>query len=233
MKKKNNKLQLKIYIAIVAIMVICIILLGTKIVNKKVLDSEVSKILSKNIITDKFDTSTKTVGNYKKVEYAIKRYMKDYSTNIKKANDIINDDKLKKVLSASNYESDKPDFSNSLTLINSKKTEFNKVINNLLSMTEEKTIVSYINDEKLPNSYVNLYKDYMFSDSFEADLKQNKESIASLRQSGLNLLETDEKVINLLKANPNSWIIKEGSIYFYSNTVMNEYNNLINTISSK
>ena len=84
MAKINPKLHLKIYIFIVVIMIICIAFLGSNLINKEILDSEVSKILNKNIITSKFDKKTKTHGSYKKVEYAIKSYMKDYSDNMKK-----------------------------------------------------------------------------------------------------------------------------------------------------
>ena len=204
MAKINPKLHLKIYIFIVVIMIICIAFLGSNLINKEILDSEVSKILNKNIITSKFDKKTKTHGSYKKVEYAIKSYMKDYSDNMKKANNIINDSKLKKVLSASNYEQDKPEFLTSTTLITNKKSEFDTVINNLLKMADKKVIMSYIEKENVSKKYINLYKKYMFSNNFENDLIKNKESITKIQTNGNNLLDIDAKVINLLKNNTNT-----------------------------
>ena len=47
MAKINPKLHLKIYIFIVVIMIICIAFLGSNLINKEILDSEVSKILNK------------------------------------------------------------------------------------------------------------------------------------------------------------------------------------------
>lgn len=231
MAKINPKLHLKIYIFIVVIMIICIAFLGSNLINKEILDSEVSKILNKNIITSKFDKKTKTHGSYKKVEYAIKSYMKDYSDNMKKANNIINDSKLKKVLSDSNYEQDKPEFLTSTTLITNKKSEFDTVINNLLKMADKKVIMSYIEKENVSQKYINLYKKYMFSNNFENDLIKNKESITKIQTNGNNLLDIDAKVINLLKNNINTWVIKDNAIYFYSKSVMTEYNTLINSIS--
>ena len=225
MAKINLKLHLKIYIFIVVIMIICIAFLGSNLINKEILDSEVSKILNKNIIT------SKTHGSYKKVEYAIKSYMKDYSDNMKKANNIINDSKLKKVLSASNYEQDKPEFLTSTTLITNKKSEFDTVINNLLKMADKEVIMSYIEKENVSKKYINLYKKYMFSNNFENDLIKNKESITKIQTNGNNLLDIDAKVINLLKNNTNTWVIKDNAIYFYSKSVMTEYNTLINSIS--
>lgn len=157
--------------------------------------------------------------------------MKDYSDNMKKANNIINDSKLKKVLSASNYEQDKPEFLTSTTLITNKKSEFDTVINNLLKMADKKVIMSYIEKENVSQKYINLYKKYMFSNNFENDLIKNKESITKIQTNGNNLLDIDAKVINLLKNNINTWVIKDNAIYFYSKSVMTEYNTLINSIS--
>lgn len=157
--------------------------------------------------------------------------MKDYSDNMKKANNIINDSKLKKVLSASNYEQDKPEFLTSTTLITNKKSEFDTVINNLLKMADKKVIMSYIEKENVSQKYINLYKKYMFSNNFENDLIKNKESITKIQTNGNNLLDIDAKVINLLKNNTNTWVIKDNAIYFYSKSVMTEYNTLINSIS--
>ena len=157
--------------------------------------------------------------------------MKDYSDNMKKANNIINDSKLKKVLSASNYEQDKPEFLTSTTLITNKKSEFDTVINNLLKMADKKVIMSYIKKENVSKIYINLYKKYMFSNNFENDLIKNKESITKIQTNGNNLLDIDAKVINLLKNNINTWVIKDNAIYFYSKSVMTEYNTLINSIS--
>ena len=157
--------------------------------------------------------------------------MKDYSDNMKKANNIINDSKLKKVLSASNYEQDKPEFLTSTTLITSKKSEFDTVINNLLKMADKKVIMSYIKKENVSKKYINLYKKYMFSNNFENDLIKNKESITKIQTNGNNLLDIDAKVTNLLKNNINTWVIKDNAIYFYSKSVMTEYNTLINSIS--
>ena len=52
-----------------------------------------------------------------------------------------------------------------------------------------------------------------------------------IQTNGNNLLDIDAKVINLLKNNTNTWVIKDNAIYFYSKSVMTEYNALINSIS--
>lgn len=98
-------------------------------------------------------------------------------------------------------------------------------------MADKKVIMSYIKKENVSKKYINLYKKYMFSNNFENDLIKNKESITKIQTNGNNLLDIDAKVINLLKNNINTWVIKDNAIYFYSKSVMTEYNTLINSIS--
>ena len=95
---------------------------------------------------------------------------------------------------------------------------------------DKKVIMSYIEKENVSKKYINLYKKYMFSNNFENDLIKNKESITKIQTNGNNLLDIDAKVINLLKNNTNTWVIKDNAIYFYSKSVMTEYNTLINSI---
>ena len=232
MAPKNTRIHLKIYLIIVLVFIIAISFFAYKIINKKTLDNEVTTVLNKNVLTDKFTTKTKTMGQYRKVELAIKKYMQDYTSYINKANNIINDDSIKNILSAENYTKDKPDFNNSFNILTTKTAEFNNLITNLQSLTNKEKILSYIENEKASNEMVNLYKNYLFGKNTQLNLENNKTKIVELQQKGLQILQTDQAVITLLKNNPNSWVVKEKEIYFYSNAVMNEYNNLISVIKN-
>lgn len=225
--KKKSKIHY-IYIIIIVIMVICIIFVGKNLINKSKLDREVNTLFSKNVMTDNYDTKTKTSGSYKKIEHAIKKYMKDYSENIKSVSSIINGNEMKNILSASNYESDKPEFNKSLSILSENKTKFNNLIKKLVSMSSEKEIMSYIEKEHVSDKYRKIYKGYMINNS--NDLKMIRDNIKKVENTGINLFNTNESVINLLKNNPNGWVIKDNKIYFYSNSVMSDYNNLINNI---
>ena len=227
----KNKKHFLIYIVITFVLVSLISVFAINIYNKKKLDSEVKILLKKDVSKDKFSTSTKTFFKYGKVEKAIKEYMKDYSDNIKKANSIINDETIKKILSTANLESDGPNFDVSLKLLEENLRTFNETIAILNKMTDEKKIMKYIEEYDLPDKYVKIYKDYMFGKEYSKDIENNKTIINNISTTGLNVLNTDIEVLNLLKGNPDGWVIKDGSIYFYSNDMMNQYNNLIQKLN--
>ena len=227
----KNKKPFFIYLIIVFILVSLISIFTIDLYNKNKLNSEVKILLKKDVSKDKFTTNTKTIFKYSKVEKAIKEYMKDYSDNIKKANAIINDDTIKKVLSSTNYESDGPEFKTSLKLLEDNLKAFNDTIRKLLKMTDEKQIMKYIEKYNLSDKYVKLYKKYMFGKEYSKDIENNKNIINSINTTGLNVLNTNVSVLKLLKENPDGWVIKEGTIYFYSNDMMNQYNNLIQKLN--
>lgn len=227
----KNKKHLYIYLILTFILVVLISIFTINIYNNKKLDSEVKALLKKDVSKDKFSTNTKTFFKYSKVEKAIKEYMKDYSDNIKKANNIINDETIKKILSTANIESDGPNFDVSLKLLEENLKTFNKTIDTLNKMTAKKEIMKYIEDYNLSDKYVKLYKDYMFGKEYSKDIENNKVIINNISITGLNVLNTDIEVLKLLKDNPDGWVMKDGSINFYSNDMMNKYNELIEKIN--
>jgi hypothetical protein len=222
MKKRSGTI---IYIVITIILVAAILLLGINLYNKKTLDKEVKNIKEnkKNINTK----STSTYFEYKKVELAIKEYTNDYSEILNKINSIMNDESLKNVLSVSSIEKDGKELNNSIALVNNKEKELSEEIKKLYTLNEKKEILKYIENKNTSKKYIELYKEYMFNDE---DLEKNKKSIDDLNNKYENILKTDLEVLNLLKNNASSWVISEGKIGFYSNDLMNSYNELIKKI---
>ena len=226
----TNKKHLIIYLIISFILISLISIFSLNIYSKKALDKEVKNILKKDVSKDDFTVKTKSLFKYEKVEKAIKEYMKDYSQNIKKANNIINDETIKAVLSSSNYESDGPKFEKSLKLLENKTKEFKDTINKLLKMTDEKEVLKYIEKYKLSDKYVKLYKEYMLGKEFKKDIEQNKSIINNINDTGLKILNTDSTALKMLKDNPEGWVMQEGTISFYSKDLMDQYNSLIQQI---
>lgn len=227
----KNKKHFFIYLIIVFLLVSLITIFSLNVYSKNALDSEIKEILKKDVSKDKFSTKTKSLFKYGKVEKAIKEYIKDYSDKIKKANNIINDETIKKVLSSSNLESDGPNFEKTLTLLEVNKKEFDNTISELLKMTDKKKVMEYIDKYNLSDKYVDIYKTYMFGKEYKKDIENNKKIINTINDLGSKILNTDISVLKLLKENPDGWVMKEGSIYFYSNDLMNQYNNLIQVLN--
>lgn len=227
----KNKKHFLIYLIIVFILVSLISIFGLNVYSKKELNKEITALLKKDVTKDNFSTKTKSLFRYGKVEKAIKEYIKNYSDKIKKANDIINDETIKKVLSSSNFENDGPNFEKSLNILEKNKKQFDDTINELNKMTNKETIMEFINKYNLSDKYVNLYKKYMFGKEYKKDIENNKKIINKINELGTKVLNTDITVLKLLKDNPDGWVIKEDSIYFYSNDLMNQYNSLIENLN--
>lgn len=216
-----------IYIVITIILITLIAIFGMNYYNSKQLENEVKKIKEIDINNYKYEPKTITYFEYKKVEVAIKEYMRDYSNYIKKVNSIINEEKVKNVLSISNLEKDGKDFNKSIPLLNSKKKELEAATNKLYELNSEKKILEYIEQKNVSKKYQDLYKKYMFN---KTDLEKNKEAIKQLNEKANNILDTDLQVLDLLKNNKDSWKLEEGKIGFYSNNVINQYNELVNKL---
>ena len=225
----KNKIHTIIYIIITIVLIGAIAVLGFNLYNKKTLEKEVKNIKEKDINNYEYSKNTKTYLEYKKIEEAIKEYMKEYSDNIKEVNNIINDDEIRDILSATNYEKDGKEFNNSTKLLTEKIKEFNEAIDKLYELNTEEKIMSYINNKNTTDKYIEIYKKYMLE---EENLENNKRVIDNLKEKGTKILNTDLEVINLLKSNPDSWTVTEDKISFYSNSLMEKYNTLISNIEN-
>ena len=212
------------YIVITIVLIILIGIFSINYYNNKQLEKEVKKIKETDINNYKYDDNSNTYFEYRKVEVAIKEYMRDYSNYIKKVNSIINEDKVKNVLSVNNFEQDGKDFNTSIPFINDKKKELEDATNKLYELNTEEKILEYIEKKNVSKKFKELYKEYMFN---KEDLEKNKEVIKGLNEKANNILDTDLQVLELLKNNKDSWKLEEGKIGFYSNTLVNQYNELV------
>lgn len=233
MKVKKLKVK-KIYIAIISMCIFTIIMIifftTRNIVMQKKLSEEVEILSTMNIMNDVYEVKLYTKGNYKKVERAIKTYLRDYSNSLQAVLNILNDEKLKKVLSASNYEQDGKEFTVTLGYLEKTKIDFNDNMNTLIKLSKKNEIMKYIEKEELGKYYNNLYKNYMFDDGIETNIKNSKLQLETTTNSINNLINTDIEVINLLKQNKDSWTVENDTIVFYQEDLLNKYNELVGKV---
>src|SRR5699024_7014440 len=93
-------------------------------------------------------------------------------------------------------------------------------------LTEEKAM-SYINDKGLDSYYTDLYKEKFVGDMSSASQDTTvQDSIDEI----IKLLNTSEKVLNLLSENQNSWELDGENIVFDNQNLSNQYDELINSL---
>ena len=234
-KKKNGKRNL--IIGIISIVVVVLALFGyflyTDLKQEDILRKEVSTLASKDITKDRYDGSIKTRGDYAVVEEAIKNYLDEYAVTCQSVLNIMEDKTLINMLSAENYKKDGPDFKTSQKYLNDTKTKLNKELNRLTTMTSSDEIMKNIEDKHLDKYYTDLYKELMLNGIAEKDFEEAKGYLETASQRVNNLLDVEDKVINLLVSNKGKWKIQNDKIVFDEVNTLNQYNELIKQVSQK
>lgn len=194
------------------------------------LRKEVDTIGKLDITKDEIDMTIKTKGDYAVVEKTIKEYLNTYSVNIKEAMNIMQDKKMAEILTADNYKNDGPEFTNSKEYISKTKTDFNEKMNLLINMTSEEKMMQEIENKNLDSNFVELYRELMLGEKMEEDLKQMVTSLEEASTTINNILDTQEKVIDLLINNKGKWEVQGSQIQFSTQKLVNEYNSLIGNL---
>ena len=119
------------------------------------------------------------------------------------------------------------DITNSKEYISKTKTDFNEKMNLLINMTSEEKMMQEIENKNLDSNFVELYRELMLGDKMEEDLKQMVKSLEEASTTINNILDTQEKVIDLLINNKGKWEVQGKQIQFSTQKLVNEYNDLI------
>ena len=224
----------KFFIIFLFIILDAFLLVGYLVIRDKTnltnLKKEAKEIEKLDVTKDNFNRRIKTSGDYALVEKTIKNYLKDYSNEIQDVKETMNDTKLTKILSYDNYSKDGFEFTESFKYLTSEKESFNKEIDSLIEMSDEKYINKYI-DKKIKEKYYNdLCKDLMITKKRMNNLSETKKTLEEIKTKVNKIIDTSTEVLNLLKDNKDNCVLEEEQIKFKSKAVFDKYNELINKI---
>ena len=167
-----------------------------------------------------------TKGDYAVVEDACKTYLRECFDNILQITDTLNDEQLVNLLSVENYIKDGKDFTKSKEYINGTRTALEICKQKYTEFLTEEKAMSYINDKGLDEYYIDLYKQEFVGDMSEASDGEVESSIDEI----IKILGISEQVLNLLSENQNAWELEGENIVFNSETLSNQYDELINQL---
>lgn len=165
---------------------------------------------------------------YAIVEIVAKDYLSDVFDKILELEDIINDERMNNVLTVTNYKEDGPNFTDTINYLDETKQKVLNLKASMLGDLEVNTIMSYIINEDLEESYIDLYGTLEFAK--ESNINKNKENIESAVDSFVSQIEGMENVIDFLIENKNEWKINDDMIVFDDTSLSNEYNDMISSI---
>ncbi len=226
-----RKIFLNIFKIVLAVIILfAIINVSYRKYEEKILKDDVAKLVVKDFTTDDVNIEIKTVFKYREVVEIMQEYLKTYSDNVKEVLQLINDNKLKSILSAENYASDGPTFTNTINYLTTTKEKINNSMENLIKLTKEEAILSYINNSLLSDYYKNLYNKYMLSYEIRQEIDLNVDELKKSLENVNTLIDKERAVIEFL-INCKNWTIKDNSILFLYEADLLKYNSLIGEIN--
>ena len=185
---------------------------------------------AENIDMDAINTHlnrTVTKGDYAVVEDAFKSYLRDNFDNSIQIANILNDEKITTLLTVENYQEDGKNFINSKEYITNTRTTLEDCKNKYTEFLTEDKAMSYINDKGLDSYYTDLYKEEFIGDM---DSIPKDTTVQDSINEVIRVLNTSEEVLNLLSENQDSWEIDGENIFFNSESLSNQYDELINSL---
>ena len=230
----KKKILITILIIIVILMAIVGYFVFSDMMQEGKLKTELAEInelsnaeqIDMTAINDRLDRIV-TTGDYAVVEGAFKSYLRENFENSIQIAEILNDERITTLLTVENYESDGKDFTESKEyIINTRETLEDCKEKYTEFFTEEKAM-SYINDKGLDSYYTDLYKDELMGDMDSASQDTTvQDSIDEI----ISILNTSEEVLNVLSENQHDWEIQRENIVFNSDSLSNQYEELINSL---
>lgn len=187
--------------------------------NEKYDKKEINKILNRVV----------TKGEYRKVEIAYKNYMTDCFDIICEMKAVMEDERLVKVLSAENYQKDGPDFVETKNFLAKAKTVLSEDLNKLQEYFTEEKAMSYL-DKNIDDYYKDYYKKEVIG---EVDNINDDKTIENSINDLVSLITDEEAIINFLINNKGNWEIDNNEIVFYTNSLTDQYNNLLSKITNE
>lgn len=236
------KKSTKIIIAIIIIVLIIVAIIGFLVIKdlkqEKNLEAELDELLSSMdtypLKYDELETKlnrTITTGSYKEVENSVKAYIGSFISSIKSLDGLFDSDDIINAVSAENYKTDGPDFVKTKKNLSTASEELDKISEDLIAFFTEEKAMSFIKDKNLDDYYIDLYKKYTVADNeSSSEIADTKKELTDSLNDFKKLINQEQEIINFLVKNKRSWKIENDEIVFYSQTLVDKYNSLINEI---
>ena len=228
----NKKVKIGINIFLVILVGIIAFLIIRQFLKEYQLRNEINEVYSL-IYAEQYDfdaiytklNKIETDDGYAVVEGCAKDYLRDLFDKILDFTNILNDDETYSILTVENFKNDGPSFKESNEYLTKTKQNILNLEAEISSYLKEETIMAYIVNENLEDSYVNLYKSFDFAK--EKEINKKKETIGESVDNFVALIEKEQEVLAFLTENKNNWYINNDTINFKNEDLSAKYNEMI------
>ena len=232
--KKKTKIILFVIAILVIICIVAIALLVTSDLKQeeklgKELDSLYALLSNYPLDYESLDkqlSTTITTDDYAKVEKAIKDYSKEFVNYMKQFDTLTNDETIINAVSIENIKEDGPDFKNTKKKLSESKTSVDTILTNFSDYLTEEVALSYIKNIELDEYYTDIYKQYVLGDNL-SEMESARDEIVKSLKDVKTLIENEEETVNFLVKNKKSWKIENDQLVFSSESLINQYNDIV------
>lgn len=240
MKKKGVLIAIIIAVIVIVIAIGCIAVYIAKGFSQELaiknqiqeIDQMTSDIQTINL--EDFNKKTDTIvttGNYAIVEQAVKQYIKDSINYTLEINSILQDDTMANLVTAENYQTDGPNFTETTRYITESKIKLEEAKNEFSNMFTEEKIMSYINGKTDNQKFIDLYKEVAIGNQSELIPQEELDTVNSSLDAIINILNIEQEMIDLLKNNSGKWQVQNDMVMFDSNDLLIKYNALVGRLN--
>ena len=237
-KLKGSNIFLKILVLLILVLVVILIIFENTIIkDKKDFDNllKESKIIHENISIETFNIDNVKELNKNKIsksknnillEEAIEEFSEDYSNILDKTIKSIKDEKYANLLIASNYEADRPAFTNSQNYIAEKNKEIDENKQELDKIIDKAYYTKYIKERTKDKKTIERYKVLVNNIINKDDYSLLEKDIESLKE----ILKVSNDIFIYLGRNNDAWNVENNEIVFTNQEVKIEYEKAIQKI---
>lgn len=229
-EKKKKGIFWYVIIGVVFLVLVFVGVIGYSVYNdlqeEKLLKQEIINLSNKNLLTDNFDIYVKTTGDYAYVEEAIKTFYKELADSSKVISNYMADEELLYILKPEQLNLNRPNFDDNYKKLDEVQNQTNEAIKNISSLCDEEKIKNLIDREKVDDYYIDLYEKLMYTEDDLEDFHDTKVQMEKLSLDLNAFLNKIREILDMLKNNNSSWEVENGTIYFNSDSLVNEYNKL-------
>lgn len=199
-------------------------------VSKERFQSDILKYADHDLLKKPITFSSTVHFQYLSVEEEVSNYVHSFYQQYQVVLNYTKDERLKSLLSVSNYLEDGPEFSSSCEYVEDVKNNFLKSMDQLLRYCSLKYIKNYAKKLELSSYYQDLFVHAILDSNIYVQLQNYKEHFLNRKEDMNQLFNTISQVFEFLSVHSSDWKIEDQEIQFSTEDLVNQYNHLVSTI---
>lgn len=232
---KGKKIALIILVIVIIIAIGIFALINYHKTQLELLNQEAQKISELQITAEdgtisenvSVDMDIKTKGQYAIVEDTLKQYLNQALELAKEAENVYETEKIENILSIDNIKADGPDFVQTKENIAKMKQDSENYINEFVELCNPDKLVSAIDDKQVSEYYKEIYRTLALDETTKQELESIIAEMENQRTSVNEAFDYLTQVVSFLSDNKSSWQIEGDQIMFKSQSMLDEFNELI------